>query len=224
MSLVKVPARIRVLMVLALSACLAQMPNALSASASGTVGWLVTSAFTELVIGLGFALAFHAAFGALYLAGRVLDIQSGFGLAMVVDPANRSQSPLIGTLLVYSAAATFFMMGGHLEMLELIATSVQAIPIGSGFHNWDLDTVSSHLGLTFGLGMAAVGGAILTLLLVDVAIAFLSRSLPQMNVLLLGFQAKTATLILVLALTTGLLSPMYLKFFSSALNFMGQVR
>ena len=40
-----------------------------------------------------FVMAFQLMFGALYMAGRTIDIQAGFGLALLIDPHDTGPEP-----------------------------------------------------------------------------------------------------------------------------------
>ena len=69
--------------------------------------------------------------------------------------------------------------------------------------------------LAMALGLA--GGTMLVLLLIDLAIAYLSRALPQMNAMMLGFQVKAAVTLLMLALSAPVLGTVVLNLLSHAL-------
>src|SRR5579863_5663925 len=130
-SQIRVPVRVRLCLALALAACFAApVANAVPHAAYGNGGALLLSALSELALGLAIAFAFQAAFASLSFAGRVLDVQAGFGLAMVIDPGSRSQAPLFGTILTLAAGVVFFAAGGHLEVLQLIAVSIELVPVG----------------------------------------------------------------------------------------------
>jgi len=92
---------------------------------------LTVTAARELFLGSVFVMALQVMFGGLYVAGRTIDIQAGYGLAMLVDPTSRVQTPLVGTLFALIAGMVFFGMNGHLELLRLMSASLQAIPLGA---------------------------------------------------------------------------------------------
>lgn len=223
LTLLGMPVRVRVLLTLMLAACLVQLPGARAADFTGDLASFVPLAASELLIGLGVAFAFQAAFAALYFAGRVLDFQAGFGLALVIDPATRTQSPLLGTLLAMVGAAVFFAVDGHHDLLRVFAASLEAVPIGALASGWAPEAVIAHFGVVFALGLVIAGAAMLVLFLTDIALAFLMRTMPQMNVLLLGLQVKTVVLLLTLVAMSGLLLPAFLRVFESAIRFIGQL-
>jgi hypothetical protein len=87
--------RVRLCIVLALAGCLA---GTASLSTALEPGALIAAAVTELLLGLLIAFGFQVAFASLSFAGRALDVQAGYGLALVIDPGSRAQSPMFGTL------------------------------------------------------------------------------------------------------------------------------
>src|SRR5436189_74373 len=79
-TLVRVPAVARVLFALALAVCLvAANPDAALLPAPD-LAHLAVAAMRELLLGVIVVLAFQLVFAALYLAGRTIDIQAGYGL------------------------------------------------------------------------------------------------------------------------------------------------
>jgi flagellar biosynthetic protein FliR len=203
-SLVRMPVVFRVFFGLAVSACLVASNPAVATLDNLSIGSLIVAAARELLLGTVFVMAFQLMFGMLYMAGRAVDIQAGFGLAMLIDPNSQQQTPLVGTLFAYSAAAVFFALGGHQDLLRMMEASLHTIPLGTGQLPADgLGRVTAFLGVLSLTSFGVAGGAILSLFLADAAIALLTRTVPQMNVLVLGFQVKTLLLIAVLPVTFG---------------------
>jgi flagellar biosynthetic protein FliR len=202
-TLVRLPAQFRLLFGLALAAMLAAANPATTSLADLSAGSFLAAAARELMLGTLFVLAFQLVFAALYFAGRTLDIQAGFGIAVLIDPTTRAQTPLIGTLFAYAAGAVFFAMDGHLELLRVMAASLDAVPIGAWAMPASLDRLAGFMGAVFGVGLGVAGAAITVLFAIDLAVAMLARTVPQMNALVLGFQVKTIALLLVLPLSFG---------------------
>ena len=193
----------RVLFALGVSACVVGSAAAPGVAAGAGPGTLATLAGRELLLGIVFVLAFQLSFGALQFAGRTVDLQAGYGMAMLLDPSTRTQMPLVGTILAYAAGAIFFAADGHVELLGILAASLQAIPIGGHEFPTSLDPLLAFVSVVFVTAMGVVGGTVLALFVADLAIALLSRTVPQMNVLVLGFQVKTLLLLIALPVTLG---------------------
>jgi len=181
---------------------------------------LVPAAAGELMMGAWFVLLMQLCFAALSFAGRLLDIQAGFGLATLIDPVSRAQSPLIGTMFTYAAGALFFSTGGHLEMLRIVAASLKAAPLDSWGRPAALEQLLGFMSSLFVASMGVAGAAVLALFLLDAAIALLARTVPQMNVLVLGFQVKTLALLLVLPACFGLGGAVMLRMIRITLDAM----
>jgi flagellar biosynthetic protein FliR len=217
-TLLKVPATIRMLLGVALAMWLvAGYPDQTWRSASITQGILVNAA-VELFLGLTLMLALSLAFAALLTVGRAIDIQAGFGLAGVIDPTTNAQSPLVGTLFAYAAAAVFFASGGSAELLAIWSQSVAQIPLGAAAVPDNIDLLAGYLSAVFAMAFGIGGLVIVVLFLLDLAIAFMSRTLPQMNVLILGFQVKTLALLVALPIAIGLSTASLLRLVRYALE------
>ena len=203
-SQIQAPIMFRVLFGLGVSACMVGTDPSIARLDDLSLGHLIVVGARELLLGMVFVMAFQLMFGMLHLAGRTIDIQAGFGLALLIDPSTKGQMPLVGTLFAYGAAVVFFAMGGHQDLLRMMEASLRVIPLGTGQLPPDeLARVAALLGALSITSFGVAGGAILVLFLADAAIALLSRTVPQMNVLVLGFQIKTILLLLVLPVAFG---------------------
>jgi flagellar biosynthetic protein FliR len=194
-TLLRMPASVRVLLVLALSLGIAGMQPL---SPPDTPAF-TTALGSDLLTGLGVTLTLQLAFAALAFVGRLIDVQTGHGLAMLIDPSTRAQAPLIGTLFALAAGVAFFDIDGHHAVLRVLAEPTVGLLTDNG-----VEALLAFLAQIFADAFAAGGAVLVALLVVDLAIAFVSRSLPQMNVLMLGLQLK-ALLMLVVA-TAAILS------------------
>ena len=172
---------------------------------------ILVAAVRELLLGSLFVLAFQLMFGALYFAGRTIDIQAGFGFATLVDPASNTATPLVGGLFAYAAGAVFFAAGGHLDLLRIFAASLHAVPLGTWALPDSLDRITGFIGIVMLSAFGIAGAAVLALFLADMTIAMMSRTVPQMNVLVLGFQVKTILVLLVLPISFGLSGALFLR-------------
>ena len=206
---------VRVLLTLALSALLVSGLETRAVQVPFDVVPLALAMVAELVTGLTLAFGVFAAFGAFSLAGKALDIQSGFGIGNVYDPVTRAGAPLFATLLNLVAVVAFFGMDAHHALLRGLAYSLQQVPPGSGFHRLDLDAVVRQFGLMFSLGIALIIPVMLGLLLVETALAIVSRVLPQMNVFVVSVPVKIVAGLTLFAMTTGGLSPVMQRVYGS---------
>jgi flagellar biosynthetic protein FliR len=217
-TLVRMPALFRVLFGLGLAVTLVASRPASALLADDSLQTMLPAALRELGLGLIFVLAFQIAFGALYFAGRTIDIQAGYGLATLIDPTSQSQMPLIGTLFAYAAGAMFFAFDGHIELMRLFSASLDTIPLGAWQMPHSVERLAAFMSASFVTALGVAGATVLALFLVDLSIAALSRTVPQMNVLILGFQVKTLVLFFVLPTAFGFGGALLVRLMAMALQ------
>jgi flagellar biosynthetic protein FliR len=217
-TLVRIPRLFRVLFALGLSASLVAAHPGMALLPAAQFSALSIAAAHELGLGAMIVLAFQLAFGALYLAGRTIDIQAGFGLAVLIDPTSQSQLPLVGTLFAYAAGAVFFAFDGHIELLRFMSATLDAVPLGHWQMPHSIERVTAFMALTCLTAFGVAGASIVTLFLIDMSIAFLSRTVPQMNVLVFGFQVKTIALLFVLPMSFGIGGALIMRLMTATLE------
>jgi len=121
---VRAPNLVRALLVVALSAAVVGVSGAALAAVPASLAELLLLAVTELVVGAALAFGLAAAFAAFLFAGRLLDLQFGFGVASLIDPSTRAHAPLLGTALNLAAVCVFFAADGHHLLIRALALSL----------------------------------------------------------------------------------------------------
>ncbi|MGM9514310.1 flagellar biosynthetic protein FliR [Roseateles sp. DB2] len=178
--------------------------------------WL---ALCEATLGalLGFSL--HAAFAALSMAGRLLDLHMGLGMGAVLDPVSQSFSPAMATALTLLGMAVFWSSDGAELMLRGIAYSVQEVPPGAALRLPSPGQLLAPVAAMFTAAIVVIAPVIFILLLLELVFAVLSRILPQMNVMFVGMPAKTLTGLAMAALIAPGLAPLMHRLQRSAFAF-----
>lgn len=199
-TLIRVPAAARATLVVAIAACLPFRAGALALDAGG----ILIAAIGELALGIAMALPLQLAFGVIAMAGRALDIQAGFGLAFLFDPKTKAQTPLIGALFGYAAAVAFFLGDGATQVVAIVGAGFVQVPVGQASGTFEAGPLLELLGTLSVLSLGLIGLAATVLFLIDLAVALMSRTMPQMNMLVFGFQVKAMATLLLLPATIGL--------------------
>lgn len=217
-TLVPMPAIVRVLLGVSISACLVAAYPGQTVGAAASSSSLAAAGAAELFLGVSVALALQLAFAALLTAGRTVDIQIGFGLASLIDPGTKAQMPLVGTLMAYAAALVFLASDGPADLVAIWGASVAEVPLGGAVLGDSLAVMIRYMSVVFGMAFGAAGLLLLVLFLIDVAIAFMSRTMPQMNVLVLGFQVKSLAALALLPIALATATSSYLALMRYALE------
>lgn len=218
-----VPLRFRVLFVLGLSALLVSALELPSPGRIPSLTTLAAAAVGELLLGGVLSFGLVAGFAAFQLAGRVIDVQLGFGVAALIDPTTKVQTPLLGTFLYMTAVVAFFAIDGHHLVIRALSYSLERIPPGARFSGMELDAVTMQFGTMFSLAIAIAAPVVFVLLLVDAALAVMARSMPQMNVFFISLPLKIAIGLVTLALALGYLGPVSTKVFESMFGYIERV-
>lgn len=196
-----VPRQIRVFLAVGLSLCLYPMLLDSGRPSAGFIGYvienglplwsLIASVALELLIGYAIGYAASLPILGMQMGGHLIDQQVGLGIAGVLNPELGEQSGIVGELFYMMAIALFAILGGHRIMLATLAGSFDQIPLG-GFAGF-----SSLVGLMLGLITVMfevairVAAPLLCLVFLEtVAMGFIARTVPQMNILSVGFALR----------------------------------
>lgn len=180
---------------------------------------LLIAVVREAAVGLLMAFGVHCAFAAFALAGRVLDLQMGFGVANLVNPASNEQAPLLGMTLLLVALCTFFLLDGPHWLARGFLQSFTWFPLGAPLHRIAPGLLLRPFGLMFSLGFMLVAPVVALLLLLDAGMAIISRSMPQMNLFMLSIPIKIAAGLSMLALSATQLGHPFQVIFESIFNY-----
>lgn len=219
---IPMPIRVRVMVVLALSAMMVLGLKTEAPVFHSTTDFIL-AAVSEVVLGGALAFGLFAAFGAFLWGGRLLDMQIGFGVANLFDPITRAQAPLLGTALNMMAVAIFFAIDGHHWLIRGLAASFQYFPPGNARTEFDISAFSAQFGLMFSLGLALVAPVVFMLLLMDIALAAVSRTMPQVNIFIVSMPLKIVLGIFVLAVSLKYIRPVLDRIFGSVFTFWERV-
>lgn len=159
----------------------------------------------ELAIGL--ALGFTAALllYAVQIAGAFIDFQMGFAMANVLDPQTGAQVPIIGHFKYTLALLFLLTVNGHHLMLDGVMQSVRVFPVELTTFSFEIEDITKFISTLFyemflialQIALPIVGA----LLLVDIALGILAKTVPQLNIFAVGFPIKIFVGFILLLLT-----------------------
>ena len=145
----------------------------------------------EALIGIVIGFVTVLVFAAIQMAGDLIDLQTGFSFASMVDPVNGSQTSVGGRFHHLLAGLLFFATNAHHIMLRGLADSFQLAPVGQLSLNAAVTggVVDLFAGL-FVVAIKIAAPVVAAVFLADVALAILARTVPQMNVFIVGLPLK----------------------------------
>ena len=120
----------------------------------------------------------------------------------VYDIQNNSQVPVTGNLLNIILLIVFFAEKGHLKLIAIIAATLEKVPVGHVLLSADfVNAILEAFCLSFVLACMVAMPVIAAGLLLEIAMGVLIRSVPQMNMFVIGIPIKTLVGLIVLMLT-----------------------
>ena len=163
---------------------------------------LLIAVARELLIGLLLGMGTRVLFEAFSWAGAFVGRQMGIAMANVMDPTSEGQIPVVSQFWLLILVVYFFAVNGHHMLFSTLYRNFQVIPVGMGTLTAEAGRqVIGTGGQAFLTAFQFSAPAIVFLLLVDTAIAFTARIMPQMNVFMVTLPLKIATGLVVLIIT-----------------------
>ncbi len=156
-----------------------------------TSGVGLTLFLQQVLIGVTIGLIMQFAFAAITSAGAFIATSMGLSMAVVADPVNGHQSPVLAQFLLVIATLVFLSIGGHLIVIEMMLDSFRLIPINEFYLNREmLWAILQWSSLIFSGAIMIALPAMITLLLINSAMGVVSRAAPALNVFAVGFPAS----------------------------------
>lgn len=148
----------------------------------------------EAMVGVGIGLVAMLILYAVQVAGGFIDFQMGFAIANVVDPQTGIQTPLLGQFFYVLALLFFLSVDGHLILLDGIFHSYAFIPVDQLFLPFADGQVAKHVAQAFVkmfiIAFQMAVPVVASIFLVDIALGFIARTVPQVNVFVVGLPIK----------------------------------
>jgi flagellar biosynthetic protein FliR len=188
----RVPRRVRVLMALLLAFGMAGAVPA-PPQLPGDLATLTIALGGEIAFGIIMGMIVSFVFVAAQWAGEIMGQQMGLSIAQAFDPQFGSSSSLIGdlhfmlTLLIFMSP----LVNGPGVILRGVHASFAALPLMSvGIDRPLFDTMIGLLAASATLALQLAAPMLVTMLIVDVALGMIGKTMPQLNVMSAGLSIR----------------------------------
>jgi len=162
-------------------------------SMPGSVLQILIDLIVELGIGFGLGFISYLPFAAIQLAGRFVDLGMGFAIVNVSDPINGVTMPMVGQFKNLLAILIFLAINGHHTLIKALYGSFRLIPPGGkvlSISSSGMEYIFRASGDLFILAFKIALPVIATIFIADIIFGFLSRTIPQLNIFILGLPVK----------------------------------
>lgn len=175
------------------------------------------SVLSELFIGWLIGFVAYVTLMAVNMAGKIMDMQAGFAVVNEIDPTSNQQNPLIGSFLYYLTLIVFVVTNGHHVLLTALVSSIDSIPLlGMNFNTSLSMLIVDFVGGVFATGMKIAMPLTFAILLTNVSLGVLARTMPQMNIFVVGIPMQ----IVIGLFTVAVIMPFYIMFLDVLFNEM----
>jgi flagellar biosynthetic protein FliR len=217
------PDMTRVSLALSMTICLAPVWPAPPAANPGMITitmWMISEATFGILLGLLVSTIVEA----FQLAAQVLGFQAGFSYASAIDPGSQADSTVLQIFAQLLAASLFFALGLHRDILRLLGKSFSLIPPGTYIVKpGTTEAVIDFTATIFSTGLRIAFPVVALLLLVDIALALLSRMQTQLQLITVAFPAKMLAGVTFFAVTLWVAPSLMESTFRRALDTMARL-
>jgi flagellar biosynthetic protein FliR len=142
----------------------------------------------QVLIGLAMGFILQLVLAALTIAGEAIAMTMGLGFASMVDPANGVNVPVLSQFFLILGTLMFLALGGHLMIIQLVVSSFQSIPVAAtGIERDSFWIIISFASQMFIGAVWIALPAMISILVITLAMGIMTRAAPQLNIFSVGF-------------------------------------
>lgn len=148
-------------------------------SAPGLIGLLGL----EVAIGAWLGFMARVAVMALAIAGDIMSLMIGLSSVLQIDPEAGTQVPALQRMMGLAAVALLFASGLYVLPVQAVTGSYDVVPPGAAFDSGGAaQLVTRAIGESFGLAARLAAPFVVTSLVWQAAMGFVSRLVPQIQI------------------------------------------
>ena len=153
-----------------------------------TMANLTLVIMSELLMGILMGFAVVLIFSAVQFAGHMIGLNMGLAVANIFDPMSAGQISIIGEFYYFFSLIVYLLINGHHYLILALAQSFTLVPVGAAVFNPELATHLTDITfMVFVTGIKLAAPALITLFIMNAVLGIVSRTVPQMNVFIVGF-------------------------------------
>lgn len=145
----------------------------------------------EVLLGLAIGFISKVIFAGVEIAGQLIDFQVGFSMASVYDPLSGGSVSNYGKVYYWLSICLFFILDLHHITIESLMKSFDYLPVGTAvLQEFNVEGIVKLFAMAFEVGLNLSLPMIIVVLVTDIALGIISKTVPQINVFMLGMPLK----------------------------------
>ncbi|MEJ2373553.1 MAG: flagellar biosynthetic protein FliR [Sulfurimonas sp.] len=163
---------------------------------------IILAILSEFIFGLAIGVVLLLAYHVITFAGGQISFMMGFSLASAIDPQTGVSMPIISQFLSLIALMVLFALNLHHWVLLFVDASLKSVPLGGFLISEDFFNYMIHAASNMFLVGFMIAFPIIALSwLADVIFGMLMKTMPQFNLLVIGFPIKIMVAFVVIIAT-----------------------
>lgn len=184
-----------------------KLDGALLVQSQNVIG-LIIMIFREVLFGIAVGFTAQLTFMGIQMAGQLIGQEMGFGMMRIMDPTTRANVTIVAQFKVTVSMLIFLIIGGHHYILMGLAKSFSAVPLAQ----WGVSKpLVEHLSVVFSSIFSTALKIAIPIMamtfLTKIALAIIARTMPQMNVFVIGFPLQVSMGLIAMSISL----PFFLK-------------
>lgn len=188
-------------------------------STASSVNNIIPFAFNclnEATAGLFLGFIINLCFMCFRMAGSFMDLQVGFSMVSLYDPNTSSSNTFLERTIYWFSIMIFFIIDGHHMVLKALMESFNIIKVGNLVVNSDsINIIIMAFIKYFALGLRIAIPIMLVILITDLTLGLISRTVPQLNIMIFGLPVKILVGLLTFSLMLSIFMNMIISSFES---------
>jgi flagellar biosynthetic protein FliR len=199
-----VPTHVRGMLAVMLAALVTPMQVASSSTAPADLVELAILVANEMLVGLLLGVGVRLLLTAVQLTGQLISQLSGMSLADVFSPGFDANVPMFSQLFFFLTMAVMLCLGGHRMIIDAMLDTFVVLPPGQASLGTDfVNVLTTIVTQSLDLGIRAGAPVMTALLLSTLVLGLVTRTLPQINIIAVGFSLNALLTLGALFLTVG---------------------
>lgn len=162
----------------------------------------------EVLIGVIIGFVARLVFTGIQLAGNVIGFQMGFAIANVLDPLTSEQVDIIAEFQYLMAMLVFLVVDAHHIFFSAIVQSYAIVnPLSFHFSGQLMQLIFDFSKNMFVVAVKIAAPLMAVMLFTNVVLGMVARTVPQINVFIVGFPLQISMGLVFIGIT----APLFVK-------------
>lgn len=172
----------------------------------GVIGFAILVA-KEAIVGAMTGLMANICTYILEFSGRLIDMEIGFAMVSVLNPATNLETSITGTLYSNVVILMLIVTDMHHYIIQAAVDSFRQVPLGEAVFQPDIYQIMTHFITDyFVIAFRIILPVFCCILIVNVVLGILAKVASQLNMFVIGMQLKVMMGLAIMFLVAGLLS------------------